>query len=274
MLLRRLMPEFNLSNKPISSSPSTLFSGNFNPALNALSPSQLAQLPSLTSHVRTSTGLGSSTAVEKSNAGTFDDFFETNPFWLRSEHVEEYRASLYGKLAHNAAGQVAQSKGATLPSGWRPAFFSSPPPPYSEKPKADTASDLMASQHSPSPTNAYLASLATQTLFSRMAGAFVDAFAGTPERGAKFNGEKVAAVLAGTSRLQVVPNGPSPAADEVDGLGLGLGALNLESSPRSGDLSLGAAVGAGGACSFEEMRRRWRGGKSWEEAMGGKEGSA
>lgn len=130
-----------------------------------------------------------------------------------------------------------------------------------------TASDFLAFQ-SPSAAatanqnNAYIATLATQTLFSRMASAFVDAFAGAPEptSGAqrKLSGEKVASVLAGTSKLQVVPNTPAPlASPAVEGLELSLGSLSLGGeSPVPRNLELGS-----GACSFEEMRRRWRGGR-------------
>ncbi|ORY89760.1 hypothetical protein BCR35DRAFT_300222 [Leucosporidium creatinivorum] len=296
-----LLPEFNLSNKLISSSPSSLFSGNFNPALNHLSASQQAQLPALTSHLRAAGGLTSPPPSQESSAhhpkGTFEDFFQSNPFWLRSDNVEEYRASLYGKLAHNAAGAQAAQKlqqangGAPapgqhlpLPQGFRPAFFSSssstsaPPPPYSPRrtpssldlggKEEKTASDLLAFQSPSTATannqnNAYIATLATQTLFSRMASAFVDAFAGAPEpSGAqrKLSGEKVASVLAGTSRLQVVPNASAPlASPALEGLELSLGSLSLGGeSPAPRNVELG---GGSGACSFEEMRRRWRGGR-------------
>ena len=283
-------PASSINPKPTT--PTTnWFAGNFNPALNALSAQQVARdLPAATAHLRSSPA--------PSSNGTNQDFFGSNPYWLRADQVEEYRASLYGKLAHNAAGaqvahkmqqqqSVTHSPASTLPlpTGFRPAFFttSNPddatPPPYSPRrapashfidaksPKDVSTSDLFAAQQDPKPyssqSTAAAGSLASQSLFSRMTQAFVEAFAGPAPGGARagsWDANKVAAVLSGQARLEVVPS-KSQAADSstsVEGLGLQLGGLSLEGA-RSRSSSPGPTTPTSLPCSFDEIRRRWCG---------------
>lgn len=258
------------------------FEQNFNPILNNLSAAQRAELPSVTSHLRA--GLASSphdASAPTAAKSTFESFFESNPLWLRADNIEEYRTQLYGKVAHNMAGAAAAQKaagGATSPSGhlplpvgFRPAFFTSPraapaallsgkehrdevPPP---------SSDLLAFQ-SPRTNNlqqevqrdrasALVAGIATQTLFSRMAGAFVDAFAGSTaeERKVGFSSAKVASILDGSATVQVVPRSrpvvanPPAAVASVDTLGLQLGSLDL------------SRVASPSTHSFNDACQRW-----------------
>lgn len=185
--LCRLLPD---STAALRAATSSYFSGNFNPALNALTPQQLAaQLPAATAHLRS---VPAPTTPAINDADRDRDFFGSNPYWLRADQVEEYRASLYSKLAHNAAGQQAALKlqsssslsssqaqgGLPVPKGFRPAFFTTstsspvdieaPPPPYSpprrerdlafdSKPMLNRDSgsvstwDLLAAQRLPSP---------------------------------------------------------------------------------------------------------------------------
>lgn len=308
----RLLPEVNLNAGPASINPktslpgSTWFAGNFNPALNALSAQQLArELPAATAHLRSAPATSTASSADQ-------DFFGSNPYWLRADQVEEYRASLYGKLAHNAAGtqaahkmqaQQCQSGSSTsslpLPTGFRPAFFTSSslsgasesvsddsvPPPYSPRrapashftdsksPKDVCATDMFAAQQQASSYSPQLAAavggIASQTLFSRMTQAFLEAFAG-PSPGANavggprtWDANKVAAVLSGQARIEIVQQ-PSqspaePAAASVEGLGLQLGGLSLDTLPRSRSSSPGPSSPAGLPCSFEEIRRRWCG---------------
>lgn len=289
---------------------------NFNPSLNNLSPSQLVQLPFLTAHLRTGfTGAGSAAdspvpALTAPRTGTFESFFESNPFWLRPENVEEYRGQLYGKVrcstlspfaccletdfsthqvAHNMAGTLAAQKTASsssssgsspgssspgsppnqhlpVPTGFRPAFFSAPSlsglTGYKEPRDSSFASDLVSFQ-SPredqrlrDQQSALVAGLAAQTLFSRMGAAFVEAFAGsTPGSVGMMSGEKVASVLSGRATLRVVPN------EEVGGGAGGLASQMGKLDIGGTTTSVPAPAGGAHTCSFDDVCKRWSGGK-------------
>lgn len=268
----RMLPEFNFLNaKPTLPMFSTQ---SFNPAINNLTAAQRAELPSLTSHLRTP--LSSTQEAQPASRGTFDNFFDTNPLWLRPENIEEYRGQLYGKVAHNMAGVAAAQKSGTspnsngnlpLPTGFKPAFFSTPRSsssgPFlasSGKESRDTypyTNDLLAFQ-SPSraatteeqqrlKTTAFVAGLATQTLFSRMTGAFVEAFAGNTA-GGLMSREKVAAVLSGRASLKVVPN------DDLVGM---MGGLEISSTPVTRPTTPSH-------CAFDDVMQRWSSGKAGE----------
>ncbi|KAK4054183.1 hypothetical protein OIV83_001209 [Microbotryomycetes sp. JL201] len=277
-----MLPDINFAAANANAKPA-LYTGSFNPVLNALSQDQAAQLPGSTSHLRGATLTSQASADAKvAPKGTFEDFFGSNPLWLRADQVEEYRASLYGKLAHNAAGLQAshksqQSTGSSmlsLPAGFRPAFFSTPsharfdpPPPYSpstdavpaEKCRLDvTAADFMRAQSSSvaDSQTAVVASLATQTLFSRLTSSFFSAFMGDePSINGRqsLNPDKVAAVLSGQSRLAIVPTGAAPiptASSDVDSLDMSMSQLSLQPEARH-------------PCSFDEIRR-WISGRPSE----------
>ena len=161
-----------------SSSP---FSGqSFNPALNALTPSQLASLPAMTAHTRSGPSAAAAASNDASSRtpqqpnGTFQDLFASNPFYLRPDALDQSRAALYGKLANNAAGLLAAQKQAgeqpaqddqqqatrderaylPIPNGFRPAFFTSP---KASSSSSTTASELLAFQ---SPSAAAAAAVA------------------------------------------------------------------------------------------------------------------
>ncbi|GAA6032413.1 hypothetical protein JCM8097_008162 [Rhodosporidiobolus ruineniae] len=290
---------------------------SFNPALNALNAAgQLDDLASYTSHLRSSP----SPAAQQQGQpkGTFEDFFASNPYWLRPDQLDAQRAALYGKLANNAAGlvvaqkteqqrQASSSPGSSasgesgdgylpLPAGFRPAFFrsgkalpsaSSSPSPFSA---TGEPSDLLAFQ-SPSTaaalsvshadalalrqqaTMATVAAAAQKTLLQRLGGAFWDAFAGAPApasvsggqekradvkgKGRELDPAKVAAVLSGRARVEVVPSSSSPAskAAGVEDLSAALGSLNLATgraaspSPRREHEAQ--------LCAFDEVCRVW-----------------
>ncbi|KAI5478409.1 bZIP transcription factor [Pseudohyphozyma bogoriensis] len=277
-----ILPEFNLLNaKPIV----PFSTQNFNPALNNLTPQQRADLPSLTSHLRT--GFNAPVANPDSTTpptprGTFDNFFESNPLWLRADNIDEYRGQLYGKVANNVAGAAAANKsGSTpnaqghlpLPTGFRPAFFQSsrslsPPAALLSGKEArdiNPTSDLLAFQNPRAAVeeeNRRVAGLAASTLFSKMTGAFFEAFAGTVEERklGMMSSEKVASVLSGRSSLQVVPNElkVAPARDDIASLGLQLGGLDL-SAPASP---------ASNACSFDQVCKTWMNKKGGDNRPG------
>ncbi|KAM0752984.1 hypothetical protein T439DRAFT_323600 [Meredithblackwellia eburnea MCA 4105] len=327
-----LLPEFNLSVKPAFANANPFFSNqSFNPALNNLTQAQLNELPAMTAHLRTGfaapspssaaegTTVATSPTATGPRTGTFESFFESNPFWLRPQNVEEYRGQLYGKVANNMAGTAAahkeqQSSSASssspspnthlpVPSGFRPAFFTSPASGMlGYKEPRDIAStslsspshtwggsssaDLLAFQ-SPredqrlrDERTALVAGLATQTLFNRMAAAFVDAFAGPSAggvptsddplgkgKGRMMSSDKVASVLSGRSTLQVVPAPPSTAAQDpvADLLAAQMGALDIkkQSSQNKDEFSSSSSSsGVAPQCNFDEVVKRWVGKKT------------
>lgn len=318
-----LLPDVNLADGLHGKPSLPPFSAqSFNPALNALSANQLADLPAVTAHLCNG-GLSSAPRSgpqppqqqQEAPKGTFEDFFASNPYWLRPDQLDQSRAALYGKLANNAAGLVAaqakspQQEGyLPVPAGFTPSFFrsSSPSSPSSSSidstapspsstsaatppSKSSTAAELLAfqspatayalgvshqdatlgsaaaEQHAALVTAARVATLARETLASRMWSAFVDAFAGPAvgpgaeqqqqQRGA-MSADKVAAVLGGRARVEVVPVVAAPAPvqqQEVDALGERMGSMSLARAA--------SPVGASGAdereCSFEGVVGRW-----------------
>lgn len=181
---------------------------NMNPALNALSAEQIANLRDQFS--------ASSSALPgrdraRQMAGKEEDatssFFEQNPFLLlRGESFQDYRGQLYAKLANNAAGIAASNSAlragaAAPPEGLKPAFFAGSPPSEQQVKEAQLGA---------------VAVIAQKTLLSKLSTAFWDAFSGqTPQAKSllgdaparkEVDGKKVADVLAGRSRLEVVEN--------------------------------------------------------------------
>ncbi|KAK9899796.1 hypothetical protein P389DRAFT_207419 [Cystobasidium minutum MCA 4210] len=216
---------------------------NMNPALNGLTPEQIANLreqffnanstmlpPSSSAQEENATSLVSGKVSRGGNNHGLDplqnSFFDTNPFIsLRQDSLQDYRAQLYAKLANNVAGiHQAQSssnhnsnsnKNSDGLNGLRPAFFAASPPAINEK-DAEVAK---------------IASIAQKTLFDKLSTAFWDAFAGnntsstrsmvpatssdakrpSARRGSSssngdVDGQKVADLLAGRSRMQIVSN--------------------------------------------------------------------
>ncbi|GAA5899145.1 hypothetical protein JCM8208_003015 [Rhodotorula glutinis] len=314
-----LLPDVNLADG-LHGKPSLppFATQSFNPALNALNANQLADLPAMTAHLRnaglSSVGNGQQPQQQQQQApkGTFEDFFASNPYWLRPDQLDQNRAALYGKLANNAAGLVAaQAKSAQqegylpVPVGFTPSFFrssSTSPSPSSSSTSSDspaststaaptkssTAAELLAfqspatafalgvshqdatlgaavaEQHAALVTAARVATLARETLASRMWSAFVDAFGGpavgpgAEQQRGTISADKVAAVLGGRARVEVVPVVAAPAPvpvqqQEVDALGERMGGMSLARAA--------SPVGASGAdereCGFEGVVGRW-----------------
>lgn len=254
-----LLPDFSLGLNP---KPVAFYGQqSFNPTINSLNASQLSQLPNLTSHLRSN------------NASNSESFFDSNPFWLRPKHVEEYRGQLYSKVAHNLAGSQAQAKESSatpspnltnqIPSGFRPSFFTSPTsnstPPTS--PRSNLISLLSGKEPrdtytSPSELLSYqspraasqqqqdqsrqaaavlVGALAARTLLDRLTGAFVSAFVGEGETNGLMCPSKVRSVLEGRSKLTIVD---VDSKEDISSLGLQMGGLVLTSStsaPRTSE---------------------------------------
>lgn len=335
-----LVPDVNFTNladglhgKPSLAASSPFSNQSFNPALNALTSSQLASLPAMTAHTRsgppaTSGPPRNSSARDVDGrlpashqpSGTFQDLFASNPFYLRPDALDQSRAALYGKLANNAAGLLAAQKQAgeqppsesgeqqrhatceerqylPVPTGFRPAFFTSPKTAASSS-SSTTANELLAFQ-SPSAaaaaaaavpatptlshqeavelrqqaTLAQVAHLANQTLVQRMASSFWDAFVGPAPAGGtthhhaagakSLDADKVKAVLLGHARVQVVPNSPTPAPGAaapsgLDALERHMGALSVGGpGGASPSRTVDESTAAAERCSFAQVGRRW-----------------
>ena len=264
-----LMPEVNLAAGLNPKVPSYT-TRNFNPALNNLSSDQARELPSLTAHLRN--GFLPAQArnqhhSQEAMSTSFEDSFSNSWISASSKDLQDYRSSLYGAAAHNAAGlQAAQKNSGSTPSGFRLAFFTSPAGGLSGKLPKDrdvSASDLLAHQSARGPTaaeqhhaHAVVAGLATRTLFSSMGSAFISAFSGASD---SLDGDKVADVLAGRATLQVVPASRpqvtrSASSCSVDSLGLQLGGIQLGGA---GDRP-GSPAPAQPACLFDRVMDGWR----------------
>lgn len=166
-----LVPDVNLVNLAdglhgkASLATASPFSGqSFNPALNALSQHQLAEMPSATAHLRGANPSDTRSGDAPRPNATFEDFFASaNSYVLRPDALDQNRAALYGKLANNAAGlltaqrQVGGTPGQAmpqqqsaadkaylpLPTGFRPAFFRSP---KASSSSSSTTNELLAFQ--------------------------------------------------------------------------------------------------------------------------------
>lgn len=210
---------------------------NMNPALNGLSQEQINNLreqffnanSGMISTPQSSEDLISNVSGKISRHSTNLDplqnsFFDTNPFIsLRQDHLQDYRAQLYAKLANNVAGihQAQQSQTSTQSNkgnqqqqgmnGLRPAFFANQP--ITNSKQLQDAEEV-----------AKIASIAQRTLFDKLSTAFWDAFAGnntspvksivpndaarknSNKKSSGDNGQQVVDLLAGRSRLQIVRN--------------------------------------------------------------------
>ncbi|KAF9236061.1 hypothetical protein BU15DRAFT_89333 [Melanogaster broomeanus] len=188
-------------------------SANINPALNNLT-----------------TGMG---------IGGFDTFADTNPFTFKT--LDAYRMQLWGKMAaqhhHQANSQPSQaqtqshtppyspySSPSGLAGGLRPHYFTSTPRVGGISPKATAigagvgayatppAPSHMASLGGPTREQATIAALASQTLLSKLGGAFWEAFSGSSSSSSsskQWDAEKVRKVLNGSAVVKVVDVEPT-----------------------------------------------------------------
>jgi bZIP-type transcription factor MBZ1 len=217
---------------------------------------------------------------QQPNLGSnFDAFADLNPFTLKT--LDAYRMQLWGRMAREAGAQQAQQRQraqspvqSQLTSALRPAFFTAPSkerdtarhssPTLSALLSGKTPAVPASSPSSPraaeiQPQHAMLASLASQTLLSKMGSAFWDAFAGpgtataaspaaaATGRGAKadWDHEKVRKVLEGKAVVRVV---------DVDTPTPGASPDALEESMRS--LSLAGHSDSPSACAGLFLRTR------------------
>ncbi|GAA5828638.1 hypothetical protein JCM3766R1_003768 [Sporobolomyces carnicolor] len=293
-----LVPDFSSLASHLTHKASPPQPLSFNPNLNNLTRDQLDELPSLTSHLRSPT---STTTTNPPQAGqsrsAFQDLFSTNPFYLNQASLEQQRAGLYSRIAHNSAG-IAQAKKLQqqqqpgegvgggplpLPNGFRPAFFS----PSSSSSKSSTTRELVEFQSPSSASSlvprqpsshqeAYefkLAQIASETLLSKMTGAFLNAFSGggggstSTSSTASWDHDKVKDVIAGRATLQVVPVATSQEHKKggLEALESRMGSLNLSSSStttssssrRARSLSPSPSSSSSKSCSFDEVVNRW-----------------
>lgn len=91
-----------------------------------------------------------------------------------------------------------------------------------------------------------------------MTSAFVDAFAG-PDGSTGFSNEKVAAVLAGRAKLQLVQVAQPPpyvagTGTDVEGLGNSLGGLSIATTTTTATAPVTTQT-----CGFDNVCKRWMG---------------
>ncbi|TFK89253.1 hypothetical protein K466DRAFT_487174 [Polyporus arcularius HHB13444] len=234
-----LVPEWStiLSGKAAQGRKSPALQENINPSLNGSASALQSLLSGRTEEKQKEQSL-------TMPMGGFDMFTDTNPFTLKS--LDAYRMQLWGKMAQQQAtqrqGQSQGQQSASSPSGLagnlRPHYFNkSPtlsallsgkslsssasaatsqllhpyPTPPSSPPLGSAASANAHKADAATAQHAILASMASQTLFSKLGGAFWDAFArpsGTlgPNGHVKqeWDADKVRRVMEGTAVVRVV----------------------------------------------------------------------
>lgn len=238
---------------------------NLNPLFNTAGPTgSLFSPPNFKSSLPTAT----------TQDGTFDEFVQSTPYTLRHATVEAYRNQLWTRLAREAAyaKSAPSTNGAdALASGLRPKFYTSSasssssflpgskllgsaaPAQSSPSMSSPATSSTPAASSAPEDTShlAFLATIATQSITSRLSAAFVEAFStpapsfatrpsSAPAR--SLDADKIASVLSGRAKVQIVPVAPAaPAAQETEsaleralaGLSLGGGAATSATSSSS-----------------------------------------
>ncbi|OBZ77993.1 hypothetical protein A0H81_02684 [Grifola frondosa] len=203
---------------------------NINPVLNGVTATSLAALMGATAGKEEK-------AKEQQPASGFDSFTDVNPFTLKT--LDAYRMQLWGNMAqqqarhsqsHSAPGHQAQfAQGPSgLASNVRPHYFAkqSPtlsallsgksatgayPTPPSSPPLAHATPSSSTHGQVPTPQQAMLASIASQTLIGKLGSAFWDAFARPGGSGPlsangkrEWDADKVRRVMEGTAVVKIV----------------------------------------------------------------------
>jgi hypothetical protein len=178
---------------------------NLNPGFNATSYRGLVEKKGAANINPSLSNLNSSISH---GVAAFDTFADVNPFTFKT--LDAYRMQLWGKMAaqQHAHHPQPHSQPFTQPHGLagnlKPHFFSS-----SSKSKGAYPTPP------PSREQAAAAAIASQTLCSRLGGAFWEAFSGSPSSTSaakQWDAEKVRKVLDGSAVLRVVDvDVPSPA---------------------------------------------------------------
>ncbi|KZT61727.1 hypothetical protein CALCODRAFT_427394 [Calocera cornea HHB12733] len=206
---------------------------------------------------------------------SFDSFVEGNPFNLKS--IDSYRMHLWSRLAKEAGAVQAQRERddletnptlTSLASSLRPAFFYAeareeatkkagskqtllPTPP--ESPRAGVMEPEMREAF-------YAATLASQTLVSKLGSAFWEAFSGPPGSTSPLDANKVRAVLEGKAVVRVVGVEEDPTESLLEKMGsMSLKDATKEAHRKMGPRCMGAkdcARGMGGL--FQHVQSVWR----------------
>lgn len=163
---------------------------NMNPRLNHLLPA-----PEHTAHLP--------------GHATDDSFFGSNPYLLKSDHLNQYRATLYGKLTHNLHGAANPA------ADFQPSYFSRPSSDPLKTYNSSSASTQTPAPLSPSlwrtdgemeqevhgaaeAQTARVAALASTSLVSTMFATFLNTFLGAQPA-------HLTDLLTGRAALRVVP---------------------------------------------------------------------
>lgn len=180
------------------------------------------------------------TAMSASASNTFEHFADATPFSVRQATVDQYRSQLWARLAREAAyagvASTADDKTRAKQLALKPLFFTLPaaevktfgpslatsstrfgglPHPPGPSASALIASNAAAERAESDEASAHLALLATvtqQTITTKLTSAFLDAFVApsptigpSPPKAVVLDADKMASVLSGKARLEVVP---------------------------------------------------------------------
>ena len=201
---------------------------NLNPGLNSSSFSGLVEKKGSANINPALSGLNNTIGH---GLGAFDTFSDFNPFTFKT--LDAYRMQLWGKMAaqqHVYQSQPQPHAPYTQPQGLaanlRPHYFHS----NSASKAKSVYPTPPASPSLPTREQAAAASIASQTLLSKLGGAFWEAFAGTPPHASaskQWDAEKVRKVLEGRAVVKIVdidhppspvppPSVPSPPLTKTD----------------------------------------------------------
>ncbi|KZO92044.1 hypothetical protein CALVIDRAFT_329949 [Calocera viscosa TUFC12733] len=206
---------------------------------------------------------------------SFDSFVEGNPFNLKS--IDTYRMHLWSRLAKEAGAVQAQRERdeletnptiTSLASALRPAFF------YAEAREEATKRAAFKQALLPTPADSphsgavepdmreafYAATLASQTLVSKLGSAFWEAFSGPAGSSSPLDANKVRAVLEGKAVVRVVDVEEDPADSLIEKLGsMSLKDATKEANRKMGPRCMGAKDCAGRVGGlFQHVQSVWR----------------
>jgi len=208
---------------------------------------------------------------------SFDSFAEANPFNIKS--IDNYRMHLWSRLAKEAGAVQAQRERdnletnpsiTSLASSLRPAFFYAEAREEASKKAASkqaylpTPPDSRAGSMEPEMRQAlYAATLASQTLVTKLGAAFWEAFSGPAgSSSSPLDANKVRAVLEGKAVVRVV----SLEEDPADTLIERMGSMSLKDATKEASRKMGPCMaakdcvahvrGVGGL--FQHVQSVWR----------------
>lgn len=199
-------------------------------AARAKAPLQENINPALNANPFFGIGVNAHIPTDMQNKASFEAFSDMNPFTLKS--IDQYRLQLWNKMGARTAQNVMspQQANSYAPEGLaaqlRPQYFASPSKSLSVlsgKPSSSSSEKENTSIPKPTPQQAALATLASQTFVQKLGSAFWDAFTSSSSR--NWDQDKVRKVLEGKAVVRVVDVAPKK--EGVDSLEESMKALAI-----------------------------------------------